>query len=695
MACRLEDVGFVCNSTVATVGAQRGRVERTRIRNNRWVIWIRLAIALIVYASVAPQSYAAAPSISSLTPNSGAVGTQVKLAGSNFGQTQGSSKVTFNGVVATVNAWNKNSITAIVPAASTTGPVVVTVGGVASNSVTFVVISNIPEPKISYTYDAVGRLLSAGDAQSGKTAAYTYDSAGNILSVAQYASTTVSVISFSPATGSVGASVTIYGTGFSTTPSQNSVSFNGANATVSSSTATQIVATVPIGATTGPIGVTVNGKSASSTNPFTIGQPPTITGFTPSVADPRTAVSVSGDNFQPITVLNEVKVNSFPSQVQSSTPTNLATPSPAVGSGRISVTTPFGTAISNDDLYIAPSPYTASLVSPVGTGSGRISVGTPTTASVGLGQVGLLLFDGTAGQKISASLSNGTFPTCSADFLLLSPAATRLAASQCIGAEGFIDATVLPATGTYSLELGSVRGAGNATINAYDAMDLTAPITVGGQAILTNTVPGQNLRFTFTLSQPTKVSAGLFLFDGGSYTHCADASILNSTGVIVAHYNNFPTFRCEDRTFVDAVTLPAGSYALLADPEGSFVNLNVTARLYNAADLTGSVNINRRAVTFTTAGNGQNLAVRFNGSAGQLVTIRLTDAFIYAEQQCMSVTLFSTNGTTALVSQTVCNVYNTDSVLPQVSLPNTGTYTIYIDPVWAGAEMVTVAVTSP
>src|SRR5215467_3776392 len=187
MACRLEDVGFVCNSTVATVGAQRGRVERTRIRNNRWVIWIRLAIALIVYASVAPQTYAAAPSISSLTPNSGAVGTQVKLAGSNFGQTQGSSKVTFNGVVATVNAWNKNSITAIVPAASTTGPVVVTVGGVASNSVTFVVISNTPEPKISYTYDAVGRLLSAGDALSGKPAAYAYDSAGNILSIAQYA----------------------------------------------------------------------------------------------------------------------------------------------------------------------------------------------------------------------------------------------------------------------------------------------------------------------------------------------------------------------------------------------------------------------------------------------------------------------------------------------------------------------------
>jgi len=133
----------------------------------------------------------------------------------------------------------------------------------------------------------------------------------------------------------------------------------------------------------------------------------------------------------------------------------------------------------------------------------------------------------------------------------------------------------------------------------------------------------------------------------------------------------------------------------LADPAGSFANLYVRTQLYNAADLTGNVNINRRAITFTTAGNGQNLAVRFNGSAGQLVTVRLTDALIYSERQCMSVTLFSTNGTTALVSQTICNVNNADFDLPQVSLPNTGTYTIYIDPVWAGAEMVTVAVTSP
>src|SRR5262249_4578953 len=94
MLDRSEDVGLVCNSTVTSVGAPTTSLLPTRIRNARSVIWVRLAIALIFYASIAPRTYAAAPSVASLTPNSGAVGTQVKIAGSNFGQTQGGSKVT-------------------------------------------------------------------------------------------------------------------------------------------------------------------------------------------------------------------------------------------------------------------------------------------------------------------------------------------------------------------------------------------------------------------------------------------------------------------------------------------------------------------------------------------------------------------------------------------------------------------------
>src|SRR3984893_9957442 len=45
------------------------------------------------------------PSLTSVTPTSGAVGTAVTIAGANFGATQGTSTVTFNGTTATPTTW--------------------------------------------------------------------------------------------------------------------------------------------------------------------------------------------------------------------------------------------------------------------------------------------------------------------------------------------------------------------------------------------------------------------------------------------------------------------------------------------------------------------------------------------------------------------------------------------------------------
>ena len=73
------------------------------------------------------------PTITSLAPTSGPVGTAVTITGTNFGATQGTSTVTFNGTTATPTSWSATSIVVPVPAGATTGNVVVTVGGLASN----------------------------------------------------------------------------------------------------------------------------------------------------------------------------------------------------------------------------------------------------------------------------------------------------------------------------------------------------------------------------------------------------------------------------------------------------------------------------------------------------------------------------------------------------------------------------------
>ena len=80
---------------------------------------------------------AAPPNITSLSPNSGAVGSSVTITGANFGTTVGS--VTFNGTGAAVTTWSPSSILVTVPSGATSGNVVVTAGGLGSNGVNFTV----------------------------------------------------------------------------------------------------------------------------------------------------------------------------------------------------------------------------------------------------------------------------------------------------------------------------------------------------------------------------------------------------------------------------------------------------------------------------------------------------------------------------------------------------------------------------
>jgi hypothetical protein len=166
-----------------------------------------------------------APSITSVTPSSGPVGTSVTIAGSNFGSSQGSSTVTFNGTSAgTAPSWSATSITVNVPTGATTGNVVVTVGGVASSGVAFTVTT------------------SAGP----------------------------NISTLDPTAGAVGTAVIISGSGFGSSQGTSTVTFNGTSAgTATNWSSTSISVKVPTGATTGPVVVTVGGVGSNGA-PFTV-----------------------------------------------------------------------------------------------------------------------------------------------------------------------------------------------------------------------------------------------------------------------------------------------------------------------------------------------------------------------------------------------------------------------------------------
>lgn len=117
------------------------------------------------------------PQVSSLSPTIGVAGTQVTVTGVNFGASQGSSVVTFNGTAGTVLSWSNSIIVVSVPNGASTGNVVVTVSGLASNGQLFTipVISNInpfdgpPGILLTIAGSGFGATRGSGTAMIGNT----------------------------------------------------------------------------------------------------------------------------------------------------------------------------------------------------------------------------------------------------------------------------------------------------------------------------------------------------------------------------------------------------------------------------------------------------------------------------------------------------------------------------------------------
>ncbi len=105
------------------------------------------------------------------------------------------------------------------------------------------------------------------------------------------------ITSLSDAKAPVGYQMTILGKNFSTKSSENIVRFNGTQADVLVSSDASIVATVPVGAATGPVTVTVNGITA--TGPvLTIYTPGVISDVSPVCGPSGTQVTIMGSGFE-------------------------------------------------------------------------------------------------------------------------------------------------------------------------------------------------------------------------------------------------------------------------------------------------------------------------------------------------------------------------------------------------------------
>jgi hypothetical protein len=254
--------------------------------------------------SPAAFTFIPAPTIASFTPASGPLGATVTINGANF---TGATAVRFNGTAATFSVTAATAIQATVPAGTTTGPLSVTTpGGTATSPAAF---TFIPAPTIASFTPASGPLGATVTINgtnftgatavrfNGTAATFSVTSATAIqatvpagattgpLSVTTPGGTATSpapftfipaptITGFTPASGLVGATVTINGTNFT---GATAVRFNGTAANFTITSATAIQATVPAGATSGPISVATPGGSVTSATNFTVKMMLTVT----------------------------------------------------------------------------------------------------------------------------------------------------------------------------------------------------------------------------------------------------------------------------------------------------------------------------------------------------------------------------------------------------------------------------------
>jgi len=91
------------------------------------------------------------------------------------------------------------------------------------------------------------------------------------------------ITSFIPTTAVEGTKVVLIGTGFSAKAADNLIKFGTVSAVTDSASTTRLVTSVPKGATTGNITITVGGQTATSTSNFTVNAAPVAVG--PTVAN--------------------------------------------------------------------------------------------------------------------------------------------------------------------------------------------------------------------------------------------------------------------------------------------------------------------------------------------------------------------------------------------------------------------------
>ncbi|HJQ97481.1 MAG TPA: IPT/TIG domain-containing protein [Candidatus Polarisedimenticolaceae bacterium] len=520
-----------------------------------------------------------------------------------------------------------------------------------------------------YIYDENGRLVAVIDQSapaSSNVAVYNYDAVGNLVSIERRASSVVSVLRFSPTCAPAGASLTISGTGFSNTAGQNRVTFgSGATAYASAANAFELTVAVPSNAS-GAVTVTntatgLSGSSAPRT--FAVGcSGPHLASVSPTTGPAGTAVVLMGTGFDALPTNDVVTFNGTPAPITAVTATRIDAVVPAAAaSGRVHVTTPFGTTPELVDLTVPPGNLgTADLAPTV-----WIPFPPPGVVSVSIvaGKTSLVLFDAPQGHRFGANLAPQSGDLPGATLALYGRDGSAL---DLPFAWAFWGPTVLPGSGTYTLAVASGNGTGSVHLRVWDvpadsiyrvaALDSTVNVAAG---------PGQRVTVLLAYDGPGEQvnvcrSPGDFqTYTEGTVTDPEDRTI---GGGALGHV--------ADTGFDHLPFSAPGTYRVLSDPIGADQGKQTVGFFRTPPDIVGSLTSD---VTFTMTTQVARLS--FSRGANDCILLAVSNPFT-SSLGCLSVTMLDPNGSPIAGWTNQCS---STFAVARAHL-NAGTYTLVVDP---------------
>lgn len=516
----------------------------------------------------------------------------------------------------------------------------------------------------SFVYDANGRLIAATN-DAGATARYHYDALGNISRVERLQAGDLAIFDFSPNHGGSGDLVRISGQGFSPIASQNAVMFNGVSAPVSVASAQVLTVAVPNGATTGPLAVSVGTLNASSEEPFVVdphGRLPVIGSVAPLIASAGTPITVVGQSMQPFAGRTTSHLGSRPVTMTQVGNTQLSFPVPsASGSGKVHITTPYGTATSADDIVVVPAGVDAADIS----NAMRFAVdGSSHSMSISTaGQKVAVLLDGEGADYISAQFS--ALGLGAVNYSLYGVDNKRLAWGTVSAASPSIHLPKLKSAGTHLLLLTPTVAPLSWNLQLERAVEVAVD---GPLAQVVTTVAGQSKRLL--LDAQLNVPLGLGLAESSGPV-AWDQATVEVSGPDGGHAMLQHCSQKNNGCSLNLNALQSGRHSVLVTPSavgGRLLGFQVAVSSEATASLARDT-----AHALVLERPGRNGRLRFTGAAGEVLGMLVTGQTTNPAGHAVYYRIHSPDGAVWKSGVAVTGL------TMNLSLPATGEYQVFVD----------------